>query len=307
MQGDSSAADQRRQRGTGRARGGGTSGRPSAGRANALAEGTVAHYLDVRYYSATYADRTDDIGYYLGQALEHARGGRGSVLEYGCGNGRIALPLARAGLTVTGLDRSRTMLADLRQRLAAEPVAVRRRLQVRRGDMRRAKLGRRFDLVLCTFNTLLHLYTRQDVERFCARALRHMRRGARLILDVSLPDPDELGRNPERAYRVPRFRHPTTGEVVRYAERFDYHPLEQVLMVSMEFEPRDAPERRYLTPLAHRQFFPRELEALLHYNGLRVVEVHGDFTTDPPELDCETLIYHCRARSARRAAKRGGR
>ena len=45
---------------------------------------------------------TDDIAFYL----KHAGRKGGEVLELGCGTGRIALPLARAGFRVTGLDHS---------------------------------------------------------------------------------------------------------------------------------------------------------------------------------------------------------
>ncbi len=261
-----------------------------------LAEGTDAHYRDAAYYSSTYAKRDDDTGYYVQLAAEQAAKGRCEVLEYGCGNGRILLPLARAGRTVTGVDRSVPMVTDLKRALRAEPRAIRDRVTVRRGDMRKLRLDQRFDLVLCTFNTFLHLYERRDVERFCSRVRAHLRPRGRFVVDVSVPDPTELVPSPGRAYRVPRFRHPTTGQVVRYAERFIYDPLSQILTVAMEFEPRDEPEQRWTTPLAHRQFFPQELEALLHYNGLEVVAVQGDFDPGAPEEDATTLIYHCRAK-----------
>jgi SAM-dependent methyltransferase len=268
---------------------------PSAPQAE-LATGTEAHYRDPGYYSSTYAKRTEDRDYYLQLASERAAKGRCEVLEYGCGNGRILVPLAQTGRTVTGVDRSRPMLADLKRALRAERPAVRDRVTLRRGDMRNLKLDQRFDLVLCTFNTFLHLYGRRDVERFCSRVRAHLRPRGRFVVDVTIPDPTELVASPDRAYRVPRFRHPTTGQVVRYAERFTYDPLSQVLTVGMEFELRDEPQQRWTTPLAHRQFFPQELEALLHYNGLDVVAVHGDFETAPPDEDATSLIYHCRAR-----------
>jgi SAM-dependent methyltransferase len=224
-----------------------------------------------------------------------------SVLEYGCGNGRITLPLARSGLEVTGVDRSTAMLADLRRRLRQEPATVRQRVRVCRGDMRTARLGRRYGLVLCTFNTMLHLYERSEVESFLGRVRSHLAPSGRFVFDVSVPDPVELARRPERAYHAPRFRHPSSGELVRYSERFDYDPLSQVLFVTMEFEPLGSPAAAWTTPLAHRQFYPREIEALLHYNGLRVVDVHADFATQPPDRESGTLIYHC---ALRRALKR---
>ncbi len=143
---------------------------PRAPRA-VLAAGTEAHYRDAAYYSATYADRSDDIDYYVALATERAAKGRCEVLEYGCGNGRILMPLARTGRTITGVDRSAPMLTDLRRALRAEPKAIQRRVTVRRGDMRNLRLDQRFDLVLCTFNTFLHLYGRRDVEAAASKVL----------------------------------------------------------------------------------------------------------------------------------------
>ncbi len=258
-----------------------------------LERGSDAHYSDPRYYSSAYRQRTDDVAYYCALAAEHG----GPVLEYGCGNGRISLPLARAGLHVTGVDRSQPMLADLRDKLRAEPPAVRQRVRLHCRDMRALSLRRRFPLVLCTFNTLLHLYERRDFERFFARVRRHLApRQGRFVFDTTMPDPDELRRDPGKSYGWPRFRHATSGEIVSYRERFQYDPLRQVLLVAMEFEPRDRPEARWITPLTHRQIFPQKMEALLHYNGLRLLELHGDFTRQAPGGNSTSLIYHCAAR-----------
>ena len=256
-----------------------------------LEVGSDSHYEDARYYSDTYEERTEDVAYYLELASEHG----GPVLEYGCGNGRICLPIARAGVRITGVDRSATMLRDLRRAVRQEPREVQQRITVRKGDMRRLRAGKRFGLVLCTFNTFLHLYTRDDVEKFCVRVRDHMTARGRFIVDTCIPDPEELHRDPQRLYRMPRFRHPN-GQMVKYGERFDYDPLRQVLFINMEFEPSRKPSQRWNTPLAHRQFFPQELEALLYYNGLEVIDVHGDFKRESPSLDAVELAYHCKKR-----------
>ena len=85
------------------------------------------------------------------------------------------------------------------------------------------------------------------------------------------------------------------GELVRYSERFDYDRLRQVLFVAMEFSPADGAEG-WMTPLAHRQFYPEELSALLHYNGFAITERHGDFFRAPLTASSATMILHCRPR-----------
>jgi len=218
------------------------------------------------------------------------------MLEYGVGNGRLALPAARAGALLTGIDHSRPMLDDFKRRLAAEPELVRRRVTLRRGDMRKVRLGRRFALVTCPFNAFLHLYERVDVERFLARVREHLKPRGAFVFDVSNPNARELVRDPNRAYVCSPFRYPRTGEMVRYTERFDYDQARQILFVTMEFLPRGREHESWVTPLAHRQFFPQELEALLHYNGFALQDVWGDYKRTKFDRYSEIMVISARAR-----------
>jgi SAM-dependent methyltransferase len=268
-----------------------------------LEAGSRAHYEDATYYASLYKKRIDDVQFYVDLATKSG----GPVLEYGIGNGRIALPIARHGVRIAGIDHSRAMLDDLRLRLADEPADVRARVSARLGDMRARKLGARFPLVTCPFNAALHLYTRHDVERFLARVREHLAPRGVFVCDLSVPIFQDLMRDPARPYRAPRFKYPSTGEMVSYLEHFDYDRARQVLFVSMEFEPlarkRDKhgkltgePDRAWTTPLAHRQFFPQEWEALLHYNGFEVDKVEGDFHGGPLDRTSDVMVWHARAR-----------
>jgi SAM-dependent methyltransferase len=269
----------------------------SGARDRELEAGTSAHYEDPAYYTKTYESRVEDVRFYVDLA-ETA----GTALEYGCGNGRITLPAARAGASIAGVDLSAPMLADLRRQLRAEPEEVRARVTLRRGDMRAIRLGARFPLVICPFNAFLHLYERQDVERFLARAKEHLAPKGQLVFDVSIPEPEELARDPSKAYATPRFRYPnpdgSAGPTVRYTEHFDYDKVRQVLFVAMDFAPTDGGEP-WMTPLAHRQFYPRELEALLHYNGLEITDQYGDFFRSPLATHSATMVVCCRKRRGR--------
>lgn len=257
-----------------------------------LEAGSRAHYTDPVYYTSTYRRRIDDVQFYVSLASR----ARGPVLEYGVGNGRIALPIARHGVAIVGVDHSPEMLGDLRARLRDEPADVRARLTLRRGDMRRVRLRRKFPLVICPFNTALHLYTRADVEQFLARVRDHLAPRGEFVVDLSVPQFGDLTRDPARAYHAPRFKHPSAGVVVNDREYFDYDRVRQILFVSMEFEPVGDPESAWTTPLAHRQFFPQEWEALLHYNGFVVEKVSGDFYGGPLDRRSDVMVWHARAR-----------
>lgn len=265
----------------------------SLGRAGDV--GAAAHYADPEYYDRAYRSRRDDVAYYV-------RTGRlsgGPVLEYGVGTGRIALPLARAGIAVTGVDLSPEMLAALDGHLARENEEVRARVSAVRGDMRSVRLGKRFPLVIAAFNTFLHLYDRADVERFLGRVKEHLTPNGRFVFDVSVPHADYLGADPDRRYGTPPFRHPARG-MVRYGERFDYDPIRQVLLMKLEFAPMDGTPG-WIVPLTHRQFFPQELEALLHYNGFVDIVSTADFTDGSPSRTTDSLVVSCRMRRSARS------
>jgi ubiquinone/menaquinone biosynthesis C-methylase UbiE len=63
-----------------------------------------------------------------------ARNTGGRVLELGCGTGRIAIPLGRAGVSLVGIDRSQPMLDRARTRIRRARLGD--RVQLIRGDIR---------------------------------------------------------------------------------------------------------------------------------------------------------------------------
>jgi SAM-dependent methyltransferase len=261
-----------------------------------LAAGTKAHYESAEYYDRAYKQLEDDLFFYV-QAAEELDG---PVLELGCGTGRITLALARAGLSVTGVDLNPDMLAGAQAKLASASPKVRRRVELRQGDMRSLRLDRRFKLVISPFNAMQHLYTRQDFEGCCATVHHHlMPRAGRFVFDVLLPDVMALNRNPARRYKLGSVYHPRGDKTYLYRESFDYDPLTQVQFIVMHFDDPDDVSGSFDTPLAHRQFFPLELEALVHYNGFEVLERYGDFDKHSINEESESQIYLCRPAKSR--------
>ena len=103
---------------------------------------------------------TEDIGYYV----ELARGAVGPVVELGVGTGRIAIPVAEAGVPVIGVDDSTAMLEICRQR--ANEAGVASLIDLRVGDLRSPPIEERVGLVMVPFRAYLHLL--DDRERLQA-------------------------------------------------------------------------------------------------------------------------------------------
>ena len=117
---------------------------------------------------------------------------KGPVLELGCGTGRISLPLARAGVSVVGIDRSARMLERAARRLTAlrrrQVGRRRRRLSLVRGDIRALPFADAdFNMVLAPYGILQSLLRDQDLNATLASVARVLRPGGLFGLDL-VPD-----------------------------------------------------------------------------------------------------------------------
>jgi SAM-dependent methyltransferase len=251
-----------------------------------IQRGAVAHYEDAAYYDLAYRRRREDVRFYVAMAEQYG----GPVLELGVGTGRVALATARAGIEVVGVEPVPAMLTHAREQAEALPAAVRDKLSLRKGDARSLRLKRRFALITAPFNVFMHLYTRKDVERALHTVALHLAKGGRFVFDVSMPDLHAMTRTKGRLYKGPSITHPRSKQRYDYFEAFEYEPVLQVQMVSMVFQNTTDLGDMKTAPLSQRQFFPRELEALLHYNGFKIERLWGDFKRSPLTPSSESQI-----------------
>jgi SAM-dependent methyltransferase len=240
--------------------------------------GSREHYADAVLYDHLYRRRRDDVNFYRKMARQLAGDQPGlRILDVACGSGRLALPLARDGHTVTGIDFQPSMLARAEARAAQLPAASRARLRFAAGDMRRFDLGaQRFDLVISAFNAVEHLYTRVELEAFLASVRRHLAPGGFLAFDVQMPDMGWLIRDPNRRWSRSRVTHPATRQRFEYSTNHDYDPVSQIAVIRLYYEPADGGQT-IVHKLTQRKYFPAELEALLAANRYQIDLRFGDF------------------------------
>jgi SAM-dependent methyltransferase len=129
---------------------------------------------------------TEDVGFYVDEAL--AAGG--PVVELAVGTGRIAVPIARAGIDVIGVDSSPAMLAVARE--AAQTAGVAERLDLRVGDLREPPVAERVPLVICPFRSLLHMETEDEKLRALRAARGLLEDGGRFVFDVFSPSREDI-------------------------------------------------------------------------------------------------------------------
>lgn len=144
---------------------------------------------DASTYGERFADVYDDWYGDLGdvdacvKAVSGLAAG-GPVLELGVGTGRLAIPLAEAGLSVTGLDASPAMLDRLRTKPGGH------RIEALLGDMADPPLGdRRFAAAFAAYNTFFNLVEVDDQRRCLHTVADHLRPGGRIAIEAFVPDP----------------------------------------------------------------------------------------------------------------------
>ncbi|RCK78268.1 MAG: Methyltransferase [Candidatus Ozemobacter sibiricus] len=209
----------------------------------------------------------------------------GPALELCCGTGRLLLPLVQAGLPVTGLDFTPSMLERARAKARQAGLAV----DLIEGDMRRFDLGRRFALVYIPFNSLQNTYTRADLEAIFACVHRHLAPEGRFIVDVFNPDLRLMIERARDFCEIDRFRLDDGRECI-VAERCHYDAATQVNRVTWRFRLGDDVHDQKLDM---RCFYPEELDALLAYNGFRVLHKFGHYDERPFASDAPKQICVC--------------
>jgi len=259
--------------------------------------GAREHYADAALYDSEYRRRRTDLAFYRERAK---RRNAPRILELGAGTGRLTIPLARDGRSVTALDQSRPMLDRLRGKKL--PPSVARRITTVEADLCTFDLGgEKFPLVIAAFNTFEHLYTRSEVDACLRRVAAHLEPGGVLAFDVQLPDLAWLIRDPGKRWAKTRFTDPTTRRAMVYSTNHVYDPISQIVMIRLYYDPVEGRAGARTVTLSQRKFFPAELEALLAHADFQVSARYGDFFWAPLEgtAESQVLIAEPRRKSPR--------
>lgn len=235
-------------------------------------------YDDADLYDLEYENHTEDIAFYVDrarQAASLARPGSPSVLELGCGTGRLTLPVARAGATVTGVDRSSAMIEALRRKLALEPDDVRSRVALVEDSYPSDVVQGAFHVVLWPFNALHHCPDEDALCRTLSWARDRLLPGAKLYLDAYLPDPELYGRDPERRYEPCTFVDPRTRESIESWEQGFWEEEARTHHVLYTYRWASGRERKVHLKL--RMFSLDELRGALRRTNLTLLRESEDF------------------------------
>jgi 2-polyprenyl-3-methyl-5-hydroxy-6-metoxy-1,4-benzoquinol methylase len=213
----------------------------------------------------------EDIHFWIHQAQTYGD----PILELAVGTGRIAIPLAKEGFKVTGIDMSDSMLEHAKRKQLAEHVSV----NLLKADIRDFHLHTKFPLIIIPSNSIVHLQALEDLEACLACVKEHLTPNGKLIIDTHNPQFKYLNNDPNKPPSTRTYPNPKGEGMVTVTSQFLYNNEKQINTITMAHQLPDGTEE--ITDVIHaRLHFPQELNALMKYNGFTVDHKMGDYNEE---------------------------
>jgi SAM-dependent methyltransferase len=186
--------------------------------------------------------------------------GSGRALEFAIGTGRVAIPLAERGVPVTGIELSRPMIERLRAKVdeVAIPVVV--------GDMATARAPGKYSLVYLVYNTISNLLTQSEQVTCFSNAARHLDRGGRFVIELSVPG----------LRKLPPGQQATVWQCETGYIGLDSYDVLHQRVISHHFRFDEGKQAR-LFRSPHRYIWPAELDLMAQLAGLELETRHADW------------------------------
>lgn len=193
--------------------------------------------------------------------LERLGGGR--ALEFGIGTGRIALPLARRGIEVFGVDVSRPMLDELAKKPDGDTI------DVLLGDFATTRAPGSYAIVYLVYNTIMNLTTQAEQAACFRNAAAHLDPGSSFVVEVGIPG---LRRLPPGQKNVV-FRADESGWGI------DEYDVANQGLISHHVEMVEDEVRQFSMPF--RYVWPSELDLMAEMAGMRLAERYAGWREEP--------------------------
>lgn len=213
----------------------------------------------------------------------------GTVLELGCGTGRITLPLGRSGINVVGIDRSEAMLARARRRVRR--LRPTHRVRLVRGDIRHLPFRSPFALVIAPYGILQSLLQERDLAQTLAAVRDALEPGGAFGLELvaDLPSWEEY----RKRVSLKGWRRARGGTHVTLVETVRQDPARRLTIFDQEFtERRRGARRTHRFSLTFRTLTVPQMTRRLEQAGFEIVALLGDYRGGPwdPRADVWIIL-----------------
>jgi SAM-dependent methyltransferase len=200
------------------------------------------------------------------------KAGSGRALELGIGTGRIALPLARRGVPVHGIDMSEAMVARLRSKPGGEAIGV------TVGDFATTRVDGSFSVAYLVYNTISNLTTQASQVACFRNAAAHLEPGGCFVIEVGVPGLQRLA--PGETFLPFRVTEDRWG--------FDEYDIANQGLISHHLSIVDGRVERLSVPF--RYTWPAELDLMAQLAGMTLRERWSGWRREPFTSDSRKHI-----------------
>lgn len=213
------------------------------------------------------------------------------ILELGCGTGRVLLPLAERGHSVSGIDISPNLLTVAQGKI--DQLDEPSRLTLVHGDIRSVVLPTtNFRFAYCVSNTLMHCTTQNDQLMVLQNAFRHLAVGGLLLIDLFNPDLVALSEVAGLQELADSWRTSSGSQVLKWSIR-TVDPATQLQETCFIYEEltKEGNAKKTACPFTLRYLWPSEGKLLLELAGFELLSVWGSFDCEAHHSGSERLIF----------------
>lgn len=192
---------------------------------------------------------------------------------------------------LTGLELSAPSLAYARERTGDLPI------QWVEADVRDFHLDWRYAFIFARGDVFNFMLTRADQEAMLARVDEHLADDGLFLVDNMPLHPNKMVDEPEDQpwYTL---THPNGRQIHTSGRQwFDHAQQFYVQRGHDHWDSADGELVRLPWTLTLRYVMPQEMDALLHYNGFRVVARYNDWMEEPVKPEEFGFIYLCEKRA----------
>ncbi|MEK4699382.1 class I SAM-dependent methyltransferase [Solibacillus sp. FSL R7-0668] len=241
----------------------------------------LSKYANPGEYDKTYKGYTADLAF----IEAHLAGNPQAIIELACGTGRLAIPLAKQGHTVYGVDIDAGMLKFAQEKATAENLNIHLSLQ----DCTQLNLPIQSNFIYMTGNSFQHFLTNESQDALFDAVKKHLNPNGEFIFDTRNPILHELVEGDCSEEAIVQ-----QGELTKVISREIYNPLTQILECTSTYI---TSKNEYQDHINLRYTYPLELKRLLHQHGFELIALYGSWKKEVFDEKSVSMVVHAQLKS----------
>lgn len=206
--------------------------------------------------------------------LQYAKHIKSPILDIGCGTGRVAVPLIRAGYQVDGIDISKKMILKFKNKLTKNELS---KNFIYIDNALNWKNVKKYNMIIMPDDVLLHFLSPEQQLKILERCYLFLKEKGILIIDVFRQHYENLFR-----YESTTFTN-SSGRIRKIYS--DY----ETQINKIEYTYLDGKVRNNFV----RWISESELRLMIKISGLKIIDIFGNYDKSEMKYSSPKMIFIC--------------